>query len=177
MSDFRGSLSEIQSQFATLDSNYNTGNCWRLSTAMQDLDAALREHIQAITKTEVESIIGKLQNNQELSADEINLVKLWICGDADYYVKLENNYKEWVEELRRLVGEIAQAQGENPDFTAASNLRARLLDGIRVLGDILFFLKQKERIDNFAKSTQVIDAQEADLLVRLLQGKIISENE
>lgn len=177
MSDFKASLNDIQSQFASLEGNLKTGSCWRLSTTMQDLDAALREHIQAVTKTEVEGIISKLQSNQELTPDEIELIKLWICGDADYYVKLENNYNDWVQELKRLVGEIAQAQGDNPDFKAASNLRARLLDAIRVLGDIVFFLKQKERIANFTESTKVIDPQEADLLVRLLQGKIISENE
>lgn len=177
MSDFQKSLDEIQSQFATLESSYSTGNCWRLSTTMQELDASLREHIQAVTQSEVEAIIDKLQGNKELTAEEIQLIKLWICGDADYYVKLENNYKEWVEELKRLVGEISKAQGNNPDFEASSNLRARLLDAIRVIGDILFFLKQKERIDNFTESTQVIDPQEADLLVRLLQGKIVSDKE
>lgn len=177
MSDFKPSLNEIQSQLATLEGSFTTGNCWRLSTTMQDLDAALREHIQAITKSEVEAIIGKLKSNRQLTAEEIDLIKLWICGDADYYVKLENNYNDWVDELKRLVGEIAGADGDNPDFAASSKLRARLWDGIRVLGDILFFLKQKERIDNFTESTQVIDPQEADILVRLLQGKMISEKE
>ncbi|MCK5082339.1 MAG: hypothetical protein KAR31_05485, partial [Candidatus Omnitrophica bacterium] len=142
-----------------------------------EFEEAVREHIQEVTKNEILEIIKKLKEAVPLNEQEINYIKLWICGDADYYVKLENNYNDWTEELKRLMEEIKQEDVQQPDFNAASKLRARLLDGIRVIGDIVFFLKQKDRVKNFTESTEEIDPEESALLVRLLEGKIASPNE
>lgn len=177
MANFQEEISKLNSDYDVLEKQYSTGNCWRLSTTMQELEGAMREHIQEITKSEIIQIINKLRSNTELDKHEIDYIKLWICGDADYYVELENNYDDWVEELKRLVEEIKKMDVEQPDFNTSSKLRAMLLDGIRVIGDIMFFLKQKERVKNFTESTEEIDPQERDLLIRLLEGKIASPNE
>jgi len=63
------------------------------------------------------------------------------------------------------------------DLGAASKLRAKLLDGIRVLGDIVFYVKQQDRVKNFKESTKEIDDQERALLIQLLEGKILSPTE
>ena len=177
MGNLTEKMTELNAHYDALESEYSAGNCWRLSTTMQEFEEAMREHIQEVTKNEILEIIKKLKEAVPLNEQEINYIKLWICGDADYYVKLENNYNDWTEELKRLMGEIKQEDVQQPDFNAASKLRARLLDGIRVIGDIVFFLKQKDRVKNFTESTEEIDPEESALLVRLLEGKIASPNE
>jgi len=177
MTKIKENIAKINSDYDALNKQFNTGNCWQLSTTMQDLEGTLREHIQEITKNEISQIIKKLESNTELSNHELDYIKLWMVGDAEYYVKLENNYNDWLEELKRLINEINKFETSQPDFNDSSNLRAMVLDAIRVLGDILFFIKQQERVKNFTESTKEINPQERDLLIQLLKGKIASPNE
>ncbi|MCK5083611.1 MAG: hypothetical protein KAR31_11940 [Candidatus Omnitrophica bacterium] len=177
MGNLTEKIAELNGNYAALGGECSTGNCWKLSTTMQELEGEMREHIQEVTKAQIMQIIEKLKAEEPLNEQEVEYIKLWICGDADYYVKLENNFNGWTEELDRLMEEIKQEDAQEPDFNTASKLRARLLDGMRVLGDIMFFLKQKERVKNFTESTEEIDPQESALLVRLLEGKIASPNE
>ncbi|VAX35744.1 hypothetical protein MNBD_UNCLBAC01-204 [hydrothermal vent metagenome] len=177
MSNLQEKITQLNDDYDVLNQKYTTGNCWKLSTTLQELEGDLREYIQEITKSEIEKVISKLENNTILDAEDIDYIKLWIVGDADYYVKMENNYNDWIEEMKRIVGEMNKEDFFTLDFKASSKLRAMSLDGIRVLGDIMFFLKQKERIKNFSESTQKIDPQERNLLIRLLKGKISSAKE
>jgi len=177
MADFKEAFEKLNADYNSLNEGYTTGNCWRLSTTMQELEGALREYVQEITKDEILQIITKLKSKEQLDENEVEYLKLWIAGDADYYVQTENNFNDWVTEFNRLIKEINKFHDNKLSFSEASNLRAMLLDGIRVAGDILFFLKQKDRINNFTESTKDIDPEERDLLIRLLEGKIRSPNE
>ncbi len=170
-------LSKIDTDYSESNLAKTTGTYWKLSTTLQETESQLREYIQEITKNEISQIIEKLKSNRPLNKQELEYIKLWIVGDADYYVKFENNYNDWVVELKRLMVEINQCNSENLSFKEASKLRAIVLDGIRVLGDIVFFIKQKERLRNFAESTEEINDEERNLLIRLLEGKIRSPNE
>jgi len=177
MANFKDVIGKLNNDYnAAMDRN-DTTTFWNLSTTFQEYEEALREHIQEITKDQIQEIINKLRNSQQLSVNELEYVKLWIVGEADYYVKLENNYKDWIDELKRLVDEINKNHENEPDFICASKQRAMLLDGIRVAGDIVFFVKQQQRIKNFTESTQEIDPEERSLLIRLLEGKIRSPRE
>lgn len=177
MANFQTELNQINSDCEKALQLASTTNYWNLSTSMNDLEGVLREHIQHTTQDQIQQVIRKLKTQQPLTSDELEYVKLWIVGDAQHYIKLENNYKDWVKELKRIVDEVNSVNVEHPSFEESSKLRALLLDGIRVAGDIVFYLKQKERIKNFTESTQEIDPTEADLLIRLLEGKIRSPRE
>jgi hypothetical protein len=177
MNNLQERIEQLRGEYQDLKNNKTTGNCWRLSTTMQEIEAGLREHVQGLTKDTITAIISKLETGQNLTPDDIQAIKLWICGDASYYVQLENNYQDWLEELDRTVQEVDALANNQPDFDIASRMRATLLDSIRVLGDIMFYLKQKERIENFDDSTQEIDPQERELLNMLLKGQLRYPNE
>lgn len=95
-------------------------------------------------------------------------------GDAEYYLKLENNFNDWLLELKRIIGEINKMRDLEPNIENASHLRALLEDGKRVIFDIAFFLEKKERIRNFEEATLEIDREERDLLMKLLRSKLVS---
>ena len=105
----------------------------------------LREKIQDLTKEEMKKIIGKLRAKEELAASEIEYVKLWIAGDAEYYIKMENNFEDWTGEVERLTSEIkSQATGEMKVFEMA-RVQAMIRDAIRTLegGNSFLFTKQR----------------------------------
>lgn len=98
-----------------------------------------------------------------MTKEELKFIKLWVVGDAEYYVKLENNFNDWLLELKRIVDEIAKINDPEPNFETASHLRAILEDGKRVIYDIAYFLKKKERIANFEEASLELDREERSI--------------
>ncbi|HBG62474.1 MAG: hypothetical protein A2Y03_07745 [Omnitrophica WOR_2 bacterium GWF2_38_59] len=177
MANIKGVIAKIKSQYESATSNPNTTQYWNLSSAFDELEGGLREYMQATTKDQINQIINRLEAGHSLSAEDLELIRLWLVGDADYYLKMENNYNDWLLELKRLIGEFERIDEENLGITQASKLRAEALDGIRVLGDIVFLLKQQERVKNFESSVKDIDSKERKLIIDLLRGKIRSPRE
>ncbi len=152
-----------------------TGEAYgRLSTIFEELGKYVRETIQEKTEGEIKKIINKLRSDQAILPEDIDLIRLWIIGDAENYTKMENNFDDWKTELKRLIGEINKLHVEDPDVYTLSKLSGLFRDGARVLADLFYFLEQKDRMENFIDSTQKIDQEERMILVRLLEQKLSS---
>ncbi len=67
------------------------------------------------------------------------LIRLWIVGDAASYVQMENDYQKWLEELNRLFDVIEELKGQELSLENTYKLQGTARDGIRVIGDIVFF--------------------------------------
>ena len=146
----------------------------KLAAMLTELEAHSREYLQEITKYDVHKIIEKLRSTQELTKEELGMVKTWLVGDAEYYTKLENNFRDWLSELKRLIDETGKLSESAPNFESALHLRALLKDAIRTVWDIHHYLEHKERLANFDDSTQDLDVEERELLVQILQQKLRS---
>ncbi len=176
MSFFQELSDKIKLTFADAQQNNDAGTYQRLATVFSEYEGELREYIQEITKGQISKIIEKLDNRQDINEEEMAFIKLWIVGDADYYTQMENNFKDWLMELSRIVTQIDRtAAQQDIDFGTASRLRAVIEDGKRVIYDISFFLEKKEREEKFADATMELDNEEKDLLAKLLRSKIASK--
>lgn len=165
----------VNDSFDVAQKNNDAASYQRLATDVSEYEIQLREYIQRITKGEITRIIKKLESQKEINAEELKFIRLWIVGDADYYTKLENNFDDWMAEVKRIIGEINKISIAEPDFEAASRLRAMLEDGKRVMYDIAFFLEKKEREAKFTEATLELDREEKDLLAKLLKSKLASK--
>jgi len=138
---------------------------------LDELRHDLRESVQAITRDEMWRIITKLRNGRELVADDWKLIRLWVVGDAEAYIREENNYPDWLEELDRLAREIEKLRSAPMDADTFEALQALLTDARGVTRSISIFLMDRERVQHFERSIQD-DFDEgarkmlADLLVR-----------
>jgi len=157
------------------EKNNDAASYQRIASIFSEYEIQLREYIQETTKGEISRIIKKLESRQEISAEELKFIKLWIVGDAEYYTQMENDFHDWLLEVKRIAAEVNKVSAAEPDFEAASRLRAMLEDGKRVLYDISFFLEKKEREAKFTEATLELDAEEKDLLVKLLRKKLASK--
>jgi hypothetical protein len=175
MADFGDLYARISRSFNDAERTGNAESYQRVAAIFSDLEVQLREYIQDITKGEINKIIQNLETGKEITKEELGFIKLWIVGDAEYYVKLENNFNDWLSELKRIVNEINRINDTRPGFETASHLRAILEDGKRVSYDIAFFLEKKERIANFEEATLEIDSEERGLLIDLLKNKLASK--
>ena len=165
----------MNGSFADAQKTEDADAYMRLAAIFSEFEGQLREYIQDSSKDAVGGIIKKLEAGQEISNDETQLIKLWIVGDAEYYATLENNFNDWTQELKRLMDQINLMNNPQPDPVAASNLRAMLRDGMRLLPNIIFFLDQKTRVNNFAVSVATLDTEGKLFLIRLLKNKLTSK--
>ena len=149
----------------------NADTCLRLSAIFQDLDLLLREHIEDSTQGEMNNILKKLKRREDLSSPEMDKVRLWIVGDAESYTKMENNFNAWIDELKRLMGNINHYAADQPDVAAAVTLRGLCRDGTNLLAEVIYFLQQKDRIRNFQQTTEHLTEQDRAVLIQLLQKK------
>jgi hypothetical protein len=155
----------------------NAGEAYsRLSTIFEELGSYLREYTQDLTKNDIKKIIQKLKGGEAITDEDKEQIKLWVVGDAEYYAKMENNFEDWKGELKRIIDEINKFRTDDPDIVEASQLRALLRDGSRVLADMFYYIQQKDRLDQFNQSIQDIDSDERDILIRLLEQKIKSQD-
>lgn len=171
MTDFKQAFEVMKKDFETIQSTGETKAYFHLSSVLQDTDILLREHIQQITEEDINKIIRKLKDGNDLTPNDISRLELWMVGDAQSYSKMENNFADWSKELKRLQEEISKYSASQLDIETVLTLRGLLRDTIGVLGSVMYFLQQKERIQNFKQSMNQLTPEDKDMLVRLLEQK------
>ena len=161
MGDARGAMSDEAFQKAGSALSENKNN--------------IREEIQAKTATEIRTIIYKLKDREAISPPEMDLIRLWIVGDADNYVKMENNFRDWMNEFGRLENVLKDYESKDCSSEELFKVHGILEDAVRVCYDIANFLEKKERIEKFeAAAADGLDADERDILVEVLTNKLES---
>jgi hypothetical protein len=135
---------------------------------------AIREDLQEMTAAAMQPIIAKLRQNQPLSSEEKELVRLWMVGDAAGFTKKESDFQEWLAEFKRLGEAIQQVEQRPVSLPEMLDLHGNLEEAVRLAGDIQFFLEEKERIGRFEQAIQNLTAEDAEMLAGILQEKLNS---
>jgi hypothetical protein len=134
----------------------------------------IRETIQASTAEAITVIIDKLENNQPLTGQEKDYLKLWVVGDAEGYVKMENNLKEWKAEFHRLTEVIAGYEPRPESVPELADLHGVVEDAIKVASNLSHFSEDLERIDRFQRAIANLDAADSKFLADILKNKLTS---
>lgn len=134
----------------------------------------IREEIQKATSAEIKKIIDNLKNKRAISTEELELIKLWIVGDAESYIKMENNFQDWLQEFKRLGTVLEEYGNKECSPNDLFKLHGILQDAIRISYDIANFLDNKERITKFEKAAGDVSNLDTDILVRVLSAKLQS---
>ena len=119
---------------------------------MEDLESLARESFQ--NHTEYKSLVNKLENGNALTPDELNTLKLVMVGDADYYLKYDDDFDRSESELKRIVEEIRKLQTSNLDVDGMMHLRVFCREACSVARPTTFYLEQKERVRKFEEATR-----------------------
>ncbi len=136
-------------------------------------ESALRELEQSQLSGQVEKAVKSLSAGRALPPEEQAAVRAIIVGDAESYLKMENNFKEWLAELQRLQGEMERlASSPNPD--AVQQLRGVVKDAVRLLPNIRSYAEEKDRLDRFNAAFGNLDDGNRELLVQLLRERLSS---
>jgi hypothetical protein len=158
-----------------IDVNTDEARLNALSSALSRLSDELREQIQAATASQVTPLISLLKADGPIEAKELELIRLWLVGDAEYYVKTENDFPAWIAELDRLLGVLRQLRSETATPTTMARMEATVRDAQRVASDIAFFQQQEERVRSFQRATTQLTWEDKQALAELLARKLGSE--
>ena len=168
-------LSEIISHKQTVGDNTEEGYFNKVTAPLVSLGDYLREQMQAETSEKISMIINNLKSDEEMTESDLMLIRLWIVGDAASYVQMENDYQKWLEELNRLFGVIEELKGQDLSLENMYKLQGTARDAIRVIGDIVFFKQQQERINKFENASKNLNSGNKLVLAKILKQKLESE--
>jgi len=168
-------LNEIISQKQTVDENTEEGYFNKVTAPLVSLGDYLREQMQAETSEKISMIINKLKSDGEVTESDLMFIRLWIVGDAASYVQMENDYQKWLEELNRLFSVIEELKGQDLSLENIYKLQGTARDAIRVIGDIVFFKQQEERINKFENASKNLTSANKLALAKILKQKLESE--
>jgi len=146
----------------------------RVGLELAQLKGKVREELQAATALDLTRIIQKLEAQELLSPQEREVVSLWIVGDAEGYTKMENDFREWQEEFRRLSGVLERYEGQELSPPNLVELQGVLEDAVRVTADIANFLEKKERIERFQQDINNFTPEDAKFLISMLKSMLYS---
>jgi hypothetical protein len=158
-----------------LDSHADEGRFNALSGALASLKSELREQIQAATAAPVAQLIQTLRADGPIAPADLELIRLWIVGDAEYYVKMEDDFPAWIAELERLLGVLQSLGQEAVTPTTMAKMGATVQDALRVSSDIVVYRQQEERVHSFQRATAQMTRDDRRYLADILAHKLSSD--
>ena len=145
-----------------------------LGDQIEELESQAREAFQS--RMNFASLLPKLKAGKSLTPADLKTLELLIVGDAEYFVKYENEFDHWKSEIQQLLGEISKLQSSNLDVDGLMHLRALCAEFRRVLPAVVYYLDQKERASKFQQATQgPIDAEASRVLVEIIEQMLVSD--
>jgi len=115
-------------------------------------------------------LINKLEKGTQLTEAELKTVRSLIVGDADQYLKYDDDFASMKTELGRILGQIAQLKTQDLDIEALMHLRVLCKEAFSALAPTLHYLEQKDRVRRFEEHTRGPLSKDAGLvLARILK--------
>jgi hypothetical protein len=167
-------MGELAASMAKAASNGRTEDFDALSVVLTDARQEVRETLQRLTADSIMAVIAKLEENEPLTPEEKNFIRLWVVGDAESYAKAENNYQEWLQEFRRLADII---RGSVSTSESAENLLALsgiLEDANRLAADLRHYLEEKDRVSRFNAAIENLTPEDGAVILSILRGMLTS---
>jgi len=142
---------------------------------LNELDATVRELHQSLWASEIKAAIRHLESGQPLTPEDHEVIRTFLVSDAEHYLAQENNFADWVHELRRLLGEIT-SRLRTVDRNSAGELRGVLKDAVRLAPDIRNYLDDRRRLELFNAGLKEPDSSTCATLARLLRDQLVNPN-
>jgi hypothetical protein len=139
-----------------------------LNEQLEELESLARESFQE--HTDYKSLLNKLEKGSPLTADELNTLKLLIVGDAEYYLKYDDDFDRCKSEAGKIVDEIRRLQPSDLDIDALMHLRVLCREATSALVPTSYYLEQKERVRKFEEATrEPIDRESGRMLADMIR--------
>ena len=170
-------IKQLLEQYNAVAQAQTTDTLRGLADCADDLFNAAREEIQAQTGAQISVVMEKLDTTVPLLSSDIDLIKLWMVGDAVAYLRRENDYQNWLKELSRLAGELARLNHPNLTVQEMGDMQGTVSDLCGLIPLVQKYAEQQERLARFDKAVLKLDAQSRAFIKTVLQHKIDSPDD
>ncbi len=140
---------------------------------LNEVDAFVRETQQSLWANEARATLRRLEKGDPLNEQDNELIRAFLISDAERYLKHENNYQDWLTELKRLVDDLCK-RVNTVDRDSIADIRGVLKDAIRLVPDVRNYLDEKRRVEKFEQAMDTLDKSSRDMLARLLREQLRS---
>lgn len=142
---------------------------------LSEVEAFVREVQQTMWGDDARATIRRLEKGEPLNDTDHDVIRAFLISDAQGYLAHENNYGDWLRELKRLIDDL-ETRVNMVDRDSIVDLRGVLRDAIRLVPDIRNYLTEKRRVEKFEQAVDTLDETSRDMLHRILAGKLRSPN-
>jgi len=137
----------------------------------------VREQIQMRTAPQIAAIISKLHADEDITAQDIALIRVWIVGDAESYLNVENDFENWLAEHDRLREILARfTEKSEVEFAELLEIQGVLEDAARVSLEIANYLEMRERVMHFDQIVREPERINKAILATILTRKLENDH-
>jgi hypothetical protein len=115
----------------------------KLAELETDAGQYLRSH------TAYKFLLAKLKEGGPLTTDDVKTIRSLIIGDADQYLKYDDDFEQSKAELRRIVDQIRKLQSDELAPEILAHLRVLCREASSALVPTVHYMEQRQRVENF----------------------------
>jgi hypothetical protein len=139
-----------------------------LSQDLADLEAVAKG--AGAAHADCRTILAKLRSGAPLAAEDVASIRLLVVGDADYYVKYDEELDRAKAETTKIVGEIQRLQAGEMTADALLHLSVLCREGRSLLELVRHYFDAKERVRRFeAAIAGPLDPASAHALIEMIE--------
>lgn len=136
-------------------------------------EATVREMQQSMLSERSKSALKNLRAGRALSEEEKSVLQSIVVGDAESYLRVENNLQDWINELQRLIGEMERL-ARCEDEATMSQLRGISKDAVRLMPSLRAYMEEKDRLDRFNHAMANLDEPNRQILAQVVSEMLSS---
>jgi hypothetical protein len=149
--DIAAKISQLLETAARCASTENEDNFSILGDELGELESRAGQSLRS--HAAYEFLISKLEDDGQLTPDDLKTLRALIVGDADAYLRYDDGFDEAKRELARVIDKIRQLQAGDLEAEALMQLRVLCREAMSALAPAVHYLEQKQRVKNFEEHT------------------------
>ena len=164
-------LEEVLADVAQCSANQSSQAYEALAQDLQDL-AKMAQQVGE-SSVDYRGLAKKLRAGETLSTDDMAKLRLLIVGDADYYLKYDEEYDRCKTEIGKIVSEIERLKPTefSVDGLMQLSVLCREAGGLMVLAQ--HYLEARDRVRHFEASTKgAISRDSAQTLAKIVEDMV-----
>jgi hypothetical protein len=156
---------------ARCSSDQTSRNYEGLHQELQDLGEMAQRSCEA--HADYRTLVGKLRAGTALSPEEMTTLRLLLVGDADYYLKYDEEFDRCKSELAKILAEMERLKQSELGCDGLMQLSVLCREAASLVLPTQHYLESRERIRKFEESTKsAIDGDTARALATIIEGMV-----
>lgn len=142
-----------------------------LAQELQDVAELTREFVEL--DADYGALVKKLRSGDALSAEDMTTLRLLVVGDADYYLKYDEEFARCKAEIGKIVAEIDRLRQSELGVDGLMHLSVLCREAGNLLPLAQHYLEARDRVRRFEAATRgTISRDDAQALAAIVEEMV-----